>query len=108
MQPVALDNIPDEVFLEDIFELTVALAEELPALFNIMCASLSIAPEDLLITDFVEDENDENWYAGYAYDRRNKKMYDYTFDQDRAQIHEVAIDSLTMRDTYSVRVLYLL
>ena len=76
MQPVALDNIPDEVFLEDIFELTAALAEELPALFNIMCANLSIAPEDLLITDFVEDENDENWYAGYAYDRRNKKMHD--------------------------------
>ena len=52
------------------------MAEELPALFNIMCANLSIAPEDLLITDFVEDENDENWYAGYAYDRRNKKMHD--------------------------------
>ena len=51
MQPVALNDIPDEVFLEDIFELTAALAEELPALFNIMCASLSIAPEDLLITD---------------------------------------------------------
>lgn len=73
-----------------------------------MCASLSIAPEDLLITDFVEDENDENWYAGYAYDRRNKKMHDYTFDHGRAQIHEVATDSLTMRDTYSVRVLHLL
>ena len=73
MQPVALNDIPDEVFLEDIFELTVALAEELPALFNIMCASLSIAPEDLLITDFVEDQNDEEIYEGFAYDRRRKK-----------------------------------
>ncbi|MFC2562318.1 MAG: hypothetical protein ACFNS8_04755 [Kingella oralis] len=108
MQPVALNDIPDEVFLEDIFELTVALAEELPALFNIMCASLSIAPEDLLITDFVEDQNDEEIYEGFAYDRRRKKMYAYLFDHDRVQVHEVATDSLTMRDTFSVRVLHLL
>lgn len=108
MQPVELDDIPDEVFLEDIFELTATFADESPALFNIMCASLSIAPEDLLITDFVEDENDENKCAGYAYDRRNKKMYDYTFDHDRVHICEVAIDSLTVRDTFSVRVLHLL
>jgi len=108
MQPVALNDIPDEVFLEDIFELTAALAEELPALFNIMCASLSIAPEDLLITDFVEDQNDEEIYEGFAYDRRRKKMYAYLFDHNRAQIHEVATDSLTMRDTFSVRVLHLL
>ncbi|WP_289004226.1 hypothetical protein [uncultured Kingella sp.] len=108
MQPVALNDIPDEVFLEDIFELTAALAEELPALFNIMCASLSIAPEDLLITDFVEDQNDEEIYEGFAYDRRRKKMYAYLFDHDRVQVHEVATDSLTMRDTFSVRVLHLL
>ena len=73
MQPVALDDIPDEVFLEDIFELTATFADESPALFNIMCASLSIAPEDLLITDFVEDENDAETYEGFAYDRRRKK-----------------------------------
>ena len=37
-----------------------------------------------------------------------KKMYDYTFDHDRVHICEVAIDSLTVRDTFSVRVLHLL
>ena len=35
-------------------------------------------------------------------------MYAYLFDHNRAQIHEVATDSLTMRDTFSVRVLHLL
>ena len=56
----------------------------------------------------MEDQNDEEIYEGFAYDRRRKKMYAYLFDHNRAQIHEVATDSLTMRDTYSVRVLHLL
>ena len=108
MQPVALDNIPDEVFLEGITQLTELFPVWFPQSFKILCESLNADSGDVLITDFVEDENDENWYAGYAYDRRNKKMYDYTFDHGRAQIHEVATDSLTMRDTFSVRVLHLL
>ena len=108
MQPVALNDIPDEVFLEGITRLTELFPIWFPQSFKILCESLNADSGDVLITDFVEDQNDEEIYEGFAYDRRRKTMYAYLFDHNRAQIHEVATDSLTMRDTYSVRVLHLL
>ena len=105
---VALNDIPDEVFLEGITQLTELFPVWFPQSFKILCESLNADSGDVLITDFVEDQNDEEIYEGFAYDRRRKKMYAYLFDHNRAQIHEVATDSLTMRDTYSVRVLHLL
>ena len=108
MQPVELNDIPDEIFLEDIAELTEHFPVCFPQSFKILCECLNADSSDVLITDFVEDENDAETYEGLAYDRRRKKMYAYLFDHDRVQINEVAIDSLTMRDTFSVRVLHLL
>ncbi|WP_325197215.1 hypothetical protein [Kingella oralis] len=108
MQPVALNDIPDEIFLEGITQLTELFPVWFPQSFKILCESLNADSGDVLITDFVEDQNDEEIYEGFAYDRRRKKMYAYLFDHNRAQINEVATDSLTMRDTYSVRVLHLL
>jgi len=68
MQPVELNDIPDEIFLEDIAELTEHFSIEFPQSF-----SLNADSSDVLITDFVEDENDAETYEGFAYDRRRKK-----------------------------------
>ena len=41
MQPVALDNIPDEVFLEGITQLTELFPVWFPQSFKILCESLN-------------------------------------------------------------------
>jgi len=68
MEPIILNNISDEVFLDDIKELTQEFPIEFPNLF--------------------------------------KQIKDYL--KDKSKFEEVNISSLTLKDTFSIKVLHLL
>lgn len=108
MQPFDLKDIPDSVFLEDIEELTREFPVEFPQLFEKIISYLDIDAKYVYITDFIEDESKSNHFYGYFFDALNKKLHQYAFEENRAYFQEANIESLTMKDTFSIKVLNLL
>lgn len=108
MEPIILNNIPDEVFLDDIKELTQEFPIEFPNLFKQIKDYLNVDTQNIYITDFVEDENNSDCFYGYFFDILNRKMYKYSFERDKPKFEEVNISSLTLKDTFSIKVLHLL
>lgn len=108
MQPFDLKDIPDSVFLEDIEELTREFPVEFPQLFEKIISYLDIDAKYVYITDFIEDESRSNHFYGYFFDALNKKLYQYSFEENSECFQEVNIESLTMKDTFSIKVLNLL
>ena len=108
MEPIILNNIPDEVFLDDIKELTQEFPIEFPNLFKQIKDYLNVDTQNIYITDFVEDENNSDYFYGYLFDILSRKMYKYSFEKDKSKYEEVNISSLTLKDTFSIKVLHLL
>lgn len=108
MEPIILNNIPDEVFLDDIKELTQEFPIEFPNLFKQIKDYLNVDTQNIYITDFVEDENNSDYFYGYLFDILSRKMYKYSFEKDKSKFEEVNISSLTLKDTFSIKVLHLL
>ncbi|QMT37624.1 hypothetical protein [Neisseria sicca] len=108
MESIELQGIPNEVFLEDIQELTQAFPLEFPHLFQQIKDYLGIDQKHIYITDFVEDENQEDCFYGYFFDTLNRKIYHYAFEGEKTTFREDDIAALTMRDTFSIKVLHLL
>ena len=67
MEPVAFDDIPLEIFLEDIMDLTRLFPEDFPAEFAKMAARIGVEKQHLFITDFIEDTREHvvEHYLGY-------------------------------------------
>ena len=99
MEPIILNNISDEVFLDDIKELTQEFPIEFPNLFKQIKDYLNVDTQNIYITDFVEDENNSDYFYGYLFEILSRKMYKF---------EEVNISSLTLKDTFSIKVLHLL
>ena len=55
MEPIILNNIPDEILLDDIKELTQEFPIEFPNLFKQIKDYLNVDTQNIYITDFVED-----------------------------------------------------
>ncbi|MDK7353290.1 hypothetical protein [Rothia aeria] len=108
MEPIILNNIPDEVFLDDIKELTQEFPIEFPNLFKQIKDYLNVDTQNIYITDFVEDENNNDYFYGYLFEILSRKMYKYSFEKDKSKFEEVNISSLTLKDTFSIKVLHLL
>ncbi|WP_153708995.1 hypothetical protein [Eikenella corrodens] len=103
-----LEDIPNEVFLEDIQDLTQAFPLEFPRQFQQIKDYLGIDEQHIHITDFVEDQNREDCFYGYFFDALNRKIYEYAFEGEKIMFREADIAALTMRDTFSIKVLHLL
>ena len=108
MESIILDNIPNEVFLDDIKELTQEFPIEFPNLFKRIKDYLNVDTQNIYITDFVEDENNNDYFYGYLFEILSRKMYKYSFEKDKSKFEEVNISSLTLKDTFSIKVLHLL
>ena len=108
MESIILDNIPNEVFLDDIKELTQEFPIEFPNLFKQIKDYLNVDTQNIYITDFVEDENNSDYFYGYLFEILSRKMYKYSFEKDKSKFEEVNISSLTLKDTFSIKVLHLL
>ena len=105
MKPIELDKIPDDIFIQDIKELTESFAIEFPDVFKQLLTELNVSKDNLFITDFIENQKIANLYTGYVFDKTHKKMYDYTIKNKKLSIFEVDIKKLTTENTYSIRVL---
>lgn len=111
MEPIAFDEIPDEVFLEDIYELTDSIKDEFPAWLKIITEQLGGNTDSIRFTDFVENTDDEASpieFVGYFYDISTRKMYEYTVIDSQFAFKLVDLSSLTVKDTFSLKVLHLL
>ena len=72
---------------------------------------LGAKPCHIRFTDCVEnvdDETSDEEFAGYFYDIFAKQMYQYSATNDILSITAVDKERLTMRDTFSLKVLHLL
>ncbi|GIZ15825.1 hypothetical protein [Capnocytophaga catalasegens] len=111
MEPIAFDDIPDEVFLEDIYELTESIKNDFPAWLKVIVEQLGGNANTIRFTDFVENTDDEASpieFAGYFYDISTRKMYQYTVIDSQFAFKLVDLSSLTEQDTFSLKVLHLL
>lgn len=111
MEPVAFDDIPLEIFLQDIMDLTRLFPEDFPAEFAKMAARIGVEKQHLFITDFIEDtrEHAVGHYLGYVFDALNRRMYQYEIrGGNKLYLKEIPVEDLTVRDTDSVKVLHLL
>lgn len=108
MEPIQLDQIPDNIFIQDIEELTEEFRAEFPHFFNEIKNYLNINIECIYITDFIEDERKINHFYGYFYNVCDRKFYYYEFKGNNSKFKEVEVSSLTMKDSFSIRVLHLL
>ncbi|MFK8270536.1 hypothetical protein [Capnocytophaga stomatis] len=111
MEPMKLDEIPDEVFLEDIYDLTENIPKEFPTWLKQIERQIGVKAEHIRFTDFVENTDNEESneeFVGYFYEVLNGQMYRYSAENDILTIIPVDKKQLTMQDTFSLRVLHLL
>lgn len=111
MEPIAFDDIPDEVFLEDIYELTAMIKDDYPAWLKVIAEQLGSNAGAIRFVDFVENTDDKASplaFAGYFYDLSTRKMYEYTVIDSQFAFKQVDLSSLTVQDTFSLKVLHLL
>lgn len=108
MQPIDFNDMPDEVFLEDIFDLTDWFPKEFPSLFEKIKSAIGIDEKYLYLTDFVENECKDNHYYGYIFNVLNQQYYTYAFENKHSKITPVASETLTLKDTFSLKVKHLL
>ncbi|WP_107812541.1 hypothetical protein [Neisseria sicca] len=105
MKPIELDEIPNDIFIQDIKELTHSFSIEFPDIFKQLLIELNVSKDNLFITDFIEHQKIADSYTGYVFDKTHKKMYDYTIKNKKLSIFEVDIKKLTTKNTDSIRVL---
>ena len=105
MKPIELDQIPDDIFIQDIKELTESFSIEFSDIFKQLLIELNVSKDNLFITDFIEHQKIADSYTGYVFDKTHKKMYDYTIKNKKLSIFEVDIKKLTTKNTDSIRVL---
>lgn len=111
MNPMKLDEIPDEIFLEDIYDLTKNIPKEFPTWLKQIETATETPPQYIFFTDFVENTDNEESneeFVGYFYDKLHQKMYQYSAENDILTITFVDKEKLTMQDTFSLKVLHLL
>ncbi|PJK10201.1 hypothetical protein CO608_05890 [Lysobacteraceae bacterium NML08-0793] len=111
MEPMNFEDISDEVFIEDIMELTQSLADEFPQWFKTIEQRLAVDSAQIRFTDFVENNDDVDSpieFAGYFYELSERKMYQYTVESGVFDFAHVDMHTLSVRDTFSIKVLHLL
>jgi hypothetical protein len=105
MKSIELDEIPNDIFIQDIKELTESFSIEFPDIFKQLLIELNVSKDNLFITDFIEHQKIADSYTGYVFDKTHKKMYDYTIKNKKLSIFEVDIKKLTTKNSDSIRVL---
>ena len=105
MKPIELDEMPNDIFIQDIKELTESFSIEFPDIFKQLLIELNVSKDNLFITDFIEHQKIADSYTGYVFDKTHKKMYDYTIKNKKLSIFEVDIKKLTTKNSDSIRVL---
>lgn len=110
MEPQELTN---EILLESILDCTDFVSNEVLNLYKSVKKSLPKSDE-IFFMNFVEDENKEDNYYGYVYDKKNTVMYEYSFQDSKLlknsklSLIEKDVSKLTTKDILELPALNLL
>lgn len=110
MEPKELTS---EILLESVLECTNFVVNEIPNLYSAVMERLKI-DDELFFMNFVEDENEQNDYYGYVYNKTNRKIYEYAFHDDKLvknrklSLIEKKIGELTTKDILELSIINLL
>ena len=79
MEPKELTSV---ILLESVLECTSFVVNEVPNLYSAVIERLN-QDDEIFFMNFVEDENDQDDYYGYVYNKTNGKIYEYAFHDDK-------------------------
>jgi len=106
-------ELTHEVLLESILECTHFVSQEVPNLFKSVKESLPHS-DKIFFMNFVEDEDGQDDYYGYVYNKTNGKIYEYAFHDDKLvknrklSFIEKKIGELTTKDILELPIIDLL
>ena len=101
------------ILLESVLECTSFVVNEVPNLYSAVIERLN-QDDEIFFMNFVEDENDQDDYYGYVYNKTNGKIYEYAFHDDKLvknrklSFIEKKIGELTMKDILELPIIDLL
>ncbi|MDO1511032.1 hypothetical protein [Neisseria sp. MVDL19-042950] len=110
MEPQELTN---EILLESVLDCTDFIMNEVSNLYNAITEKLP-RNNKIFFMNFVEDENSQDNYYGYVYDKTDMKMYEYSFQDNKLpkkrklSLVEKKIDKLTTKDILELPIVDLL
>ena len=101
------------ILLESVLECTSFEVNEVPNLYSAVIERLN-QDDEIFFMNFVEDENDQDDYYGYVYNKTNGKIYEYAFHDDKLvknrklSFIEKKIGELTTKDILELPIIDLL
>ena len=102
-----------KILLESVLECTDFIVNEVPNLYNAVIEKLK-QDDEIFFMNFVEDENGEDEYYGYIYDKTNAAIYEYYFQDSKSlknrklSLAKRDISKLTTKDILELPALHLL
>ena len=101
------------ILLESVLECTNFVVNEVPNLYSAVIERLN-QDDEIFFMNFVEDENDQDDYYGYVYNKTNGKIYEHAFHDDKLvknrklSFIEKKIGELTTKDILELPIIDLL
>ena len=101
------------ILLESVLECTSFVVNEVPNLYSAVIERLN-QDDEIFFMNFVEDENNQDDYYGYVYNKTNEKIYEYAFHDDKLvknrklSFIEKKIGELTTKDILELPIIDLL
>ena len=101
------------ILLESVLECTSFVVNEVPNLYSAVIERLN-QDDEIFFMNFVEDENDQDDYYGYVYNKTNGKIYEYAFHDNKLvknrklSLIEKKIGELTTKDILELPIIDLL
>ena len=101
------------ILLESVLECTSFVVNEVPNLYSAVIERLN-QDDEIFFMNFVEDENDQDDYYGYVYNKTNGKIYEYAFHDyklvknRKLSFIEKKIGELTTKDILELPIIDLL
>ena len=101
------------ILLESVLECTSFVVNEVPNLYSAVIERLN-QDDKIFFMNFVEDEDGQDDYYGYVYNKTNGKIYEYAFHDDKfvknrkLSFTEKKIGELTTKDILELSIINLL
>ena len=107
------EELTSKILLESVLECTNFVVNEVPNLYSAVMERLK-QDDEVFFMNFVEDENNQDDYYGYVYNKTNRKIYEYAFHDDKLvknrmlSFIEKKIRELTTKDILELPIIDLL
>ena len=76
------EELTSKILLESVLECTNFVVNEVPNLYSAVIERIK-QDDEVFFMNFVEDEDNQDDYYGYVYNKTNGKIYEYAFHDDK-------------------------